>query len=158
MPPYLDQDLSGVDENDAGGSWRALPDGEYIARVVKSDYKQTRSKNGMVLKLEIKTSTPKEGTFFENLTLQHPNADTVRIAKAKLKALAVACRHPNPDRIEQSEELHDISFTVVLKRVADKDFGDSDGFANRVMSYRPMGAPASTRQTAQPKPKDDVPF
>lgn len=150
--PYLGEDLSGVDESDAQGSWRALPDGEYVARILKSEYKQTRNRDGMVLKLEIRTATPREGTFFENLTLQHPNSDTVRIAKAKLKAIAVAVRHPNPDRIENSEELHDIPFSVVLKRQKDERFGDSEGFANKAVAYKPIGAPS-----AAPKPRATAP-
>ena len=33
----LNQDLKDVDQNDAGGSWRALPPGEYVCEIIESE-------------------------------------------------------------------------------------------------------------------------
>jgi len=136
----LNQNLTDVDENDAGGSWRALPPGEYVCEITESDYKQTRSGNGMVLKLTF--SVLKEGfqgqIFFDNLTLEHSNPKTVEIGRAWLKQLAIGCGLPNPDRVESSEDLHGLPVLVKLNRVLDRDFGDETGHRNRVMAYTPV--------------------
>lgn len=162
--PRLDQDLSDVQDDDMqGGAWRALPDGEYACEVVESDYKRTKAGNGMVLTLKVEILEPeyRRRHFFDHMTLEHPNADTVRIARAQLKRIALAVRHPNPNLIGDSVELHNVPMLVKLTREKAKGgFGDVDGYENRVMSYSPMGsqAAAPTTGTRPQTAADDIPF
>jgi hypothetical protein len=162
--PRLDQDLSDVQDDDMqGGSWRALPDGEYACEIVESDYKRTKKGDGMVLKLKVEILEPEHRGrhFFDHMTLQHPNADTVRIARAQLKRVAVAVRHPNPNMIGDSVELHNVPMLAKLTREKSKgNFGDADGYENRVMAYNPMGSQTAAPKNA-PRPQtaaDDIPF
>ena len=162
--PRLDQDLSDVQDDDMqGGAWRALPDGEYACEVVESDYKRTKAGNGMVLTLKVEILEPeyRNRHFFDHMTLEHPNADTVRIARAQLKRIALAVRHPNPNLIGDSFELHNVPMLVKLTREKAKSgFGDANGYENRVMSYSPMGSQAAA-QSNGPRPQtaaDDIPF
>ena len=163
--PRLDQDLSDVQDDDMqGGSWRALPDGEYACEVVESDYRRTKAGNGMVLKLKLEILEPEYRSrhFFDHMTLEHPNADTVRIARAQLKRIALAVRHPTPNLIGDSVELHNVPMMVKLTREKAKgNFGDADGYENRVMSYRPMGATVAAQTTGtrpQTAADDSIPF
>jgi hypothetical protein len=164
--PRLNQNLSDVDPNDAnGGGWSAFPDGDYTCEVDASEYKRTAAGDGMVLKLKIAMlDDGLRGKFFyDNITLEHPNSDTVRIARAQLKQLAIAVRHPNPNMVEDSVELHGIPMIVELVRQRAKSakFGDSEGFENRVKGYRMIGTPASAppqRPATAPAPKDNLPF
>jgi len=164
--PRLDQDLSDVQDDDMqGGSWKALPDGEYACEVIESEYKPTKAGNGMVLKLKVEILEPeyRGRSFFDHMTLQHPNADTVRIARAQLKRIAIAVRHPNPNVIGDSVELHNVPMLVKLTRSKAKgSYGDADGYENRVLAYNPLGSP-SAAPTNGPKaaaPFDDssIPF
>lgn len=166
--PRLNQDLSDVKDEEMAerGPWRAIPDGEYVAEITKSDYKQTQARNGMVLKLEweILEDAQRGKRLFDALTLQHPNDDTVRIARAKLKQLAIACNHPTPDFVGDSEELHGIPvlLKVTRERAKNAQFGDADGMQNRIIAYRPVsGSPAPRAKSAEEPPPltdEEIPF
>lgn len=156
--PRIDQDLSGVQDDDlvaTGGGWRALPDGDYSCVLVESDYKTTQGGNGKFLKLkfEVLEDGLRDRSFFDNMTLQHPNPDTVRIARAQLKRLALAVRHPQPDFVGDSVELHGVPLIATLRRSKAKNekFGDADGYENRVTDYRIAGS-APPARAAAPQP------
>lgn len=164
-------DLSGVTEDDMkGGSWKALEPGTYRFMVEGSDYKETKKGNGMRLGLKLTSleSNYPNAKLYEYLTLVHPNPDTVKIARAKLKALALAVGHPAPDHIARSEELHGIPMLVkVGRKKAQEGFGDANGFDNYVVDYFPMSAassgsaaspPAYTPDDIPPPSDDDIPF
>ena len=162
----LNANLKGVDENDAGGGdWRALPAGEYVCEISESDYKQTQAGNGMVLKL--KFAVLEEGfqgkSFYDNLTLEHPKPQTVQIAKARLKQLAIGCGLPNPEYVERSEDLHSLPVLVKLNRVKGRNsqFCDSDGFENNVIGYRLVsqrGQNGGGSFEPPPHSDSDIPF
>lgn len=144
--PRLDADLSDVkDEDMGGGSWRALEPGEYVFHVTSSEYKRTKAGNGWVLKLVWDCIQPgHRAQIWDFLTLEHPNSETVRIARAKLKEVAIAVGHPNPDYIQASEELHMKPCILKVKKVRNEQFGDERGFKNEILGYKPMdGAPRS---------------
>jgi hypothetical protein len=135
---------------------------------VESDYKETRAGDGMVLKLKFECLDPPYTgrAVYENLTLEHPKEETVAIAQANLKSLAAACGHPNPDYVENSEELHNLPVVLKLKKERNPQFGDADGYQNRIVAYsstRPTTrattaqAPAAMTRPAQPS-DDEIPF
>jgi len=128
-------DLSDVDVSESG--FKSIPAGRYPATLVDSDYKATKSNEGMCLHLTFKIT---EGEYAgrelrDFLTLEHTNEQTVKIARSKLKQLAVAANHPNPDKIEDTDELHG-PLTLVITQKADKTWGDDDGFVNKISSYK----------------------
>jgi hypothetical protein len=166
--PRLDANLADVkDEDMGGGGWRAFKDGEYVFHVLESDYRPTKAKNGMVLELVYECIDPaagRSGKVYEYLCLEHPKSDVVRIAKAKLKELAIAVGHQNPDFIRASEELHNRPFILKVKRVkAEEGFGDDQGMKNEAIGYVPMGSQRPRTAAAngdEPPPHDDadIPF
>jgi hypothetical protein len=119
----------------------------------------------MVLKLKFEVlEQGYEGqTYYDNLTLEHPNEQTVKIAKAQLKRIAIACGHPNPDHVEMSEDLHNLPLMVKLNRVRGRNpsFCDENGYENNAIAYnsvasRKVGA-GDTQTTAAPV-NEDIPF
>lgn len=167
----INADLSDVSGQDGGARVRrCFEPGEYLFQILESDYTKTSAGNGMVLKLVFDCMEPgRRGKVFERLTLEHPNAETVRIARAQLKAIAIATGHPSPDFIRASEELHHKPVILKLRKVrANKGYGDDEGFENQVIGVMSPGAtrtPASNgyqgeRQGSEPPPIDDkdLPF
>ncbi len=140
-------DLSDVEVSESG--FKSLPAGRYPATIIDSDYKATKSGEGMCLHLVFAIT---EGEYAgrqlrDFLTLEHTNEQTVNIAKAKLKELAVAAGHKNPDRVEDTDELHG-PLTVVVTRKEDKDWGDDDGFVNRIQRYMAKDASSDVKASA----------
>lgn len=148
------QDVQDEDMNHSGG-WKALDDGEYRFVVTETDYKSTRKGDGMVLWVRVQCIDPNHSRskWTEFLTVEHPNPETVRIARAKLKSLAIAVGHPNPDFVEFSEHLHDRPFIgdVIQEIASDPKYGDVNGMQNRIAGYKPI--PGARR--AAPKPPVD---
>lgn len=160
--PRISQSLQDVKDEDInqGGKWRALPDGEYRFVVTETDYKSTRKGDGMVLWVSVQCidHAHQRAKWTEFLTIEHPKPDVVRIARAQLKALAIAVGHPTPDYVEFSEDLHDRPFIaeVYQSSASDPKYGDANGMQNRIGAYRPIsgGAPA---QHAAPRYSESNP-
>lgn len=128
-------DLSEANVSDAG--FNSIPAGDYTAGLVDAVYKDTNAGDGKCLHLKFLIS---EGEFsgrqlMSYLTLEHPNEKTVRIAKARLKQLASAVGHPNPDHVEDTDELVGPVILQVIQQKSD-DFGMADGFKNEIKSFK----------------------
>lgn len=167
--PRIGADLSQVtdEDMDSTGGWRALENGEYRFKITQSEYNPTAKKNGMCLHLYVQCIEPghERSRWREFLTLEHPNPDTVRIARAKLKQIAVAVGHEKPDFVEYSEDLHDIPFIAVVYRelADDAKYGDLDGYQNRINAYKPIQGELPRTLTKEefendPAPDADIPF
>lgn len=167
----INQNLSDITEDDmGGGQWTAWEQGEYRMMVVGSEYKATRNGDGHYLNLELTCLDGErhDQKKFDILVLEHPNQDTTKIARAKLKELAIACGHPSPDHISDSEELHGIPVRAYITKKKSKDpqYGDASGFENRIAGYKACeetarSAPAARPQAASQEPahvRDDIPF
>lgn len=140
--------LTGVRDEDmhkGGGMQETMPKGWYRFICKKSDYLQTKNKDGMCLHLVLTClQAPYHGRELRDfLTLEHSNAQTVQIAKAKLKELAVAVAHPNPNRVNDSLELHNIPVYAYVSthKANDPKYGDSQGLQNRITEYRSKDDP-----------------
>ncbi len=162
--PEINQNLADVKDEDMDerSGWRAIPSGEYRFVCESSVYKPTSNGTGHVLGLKWVCAEPdSSGTkLFDYLTLVHPNADTVRIAKARLKMIALAVRHPTPDFVQRSEELHGIPVIIkVEKRKAPNPrYADAEGFENAILSYKSPVAAAAQAPAQPTRPADDIPF
>ena len=163
MAPRIDADLSSVTEDDmsgggGGGDFMSIPTGEYPFIVTKSTYKTNNKGNGMVLGLQQQCLDPAIGkrVLFDHLSLANPSAEAVRIANARLKQLAIAVGHPTPDRVENSDDLHNKPYIArVVRQRADKDrlkYADEDGYENSITGYKAIDDGSRTPASDEPPP------
>lgn len=91
----------------------AIPAGEYTAKIVESDYVETKSKDGHILKLtfEIQDKEFKGHKFFVNLNLDNPSEKAMEIANNELGTI---CDAVGKAMVKKSEELHGVPMTVKL--------------------------------------------
>ncbi|MCU0732408.1 MAG: DUF669 domain-containing protein [Hyphomonas sp.] len=124
----------------------ALPAGEYIAALVKSDKKDTKNGRGAYIncEFEVQDGEAKGRRFWTLLNLWNDNAQAVEIAQRELNSIMHACGRL---RVNDTEELHGIPMRVKLKVKT-----DSYGEKNEVASYQPLnGAPVGqSSQAASP--------
>lgn len=94
-----------------------IPADWYIAKIVKSENKQTRAKDGRYLSLGFKiTAGPRTGSMlWTNLNLINKNDTAVRIAEAHLSKICAAIGYE--DDLDDSDDLHgiDLGIKVVIK-------------------------------------------
>lgn len=99
-----------------------LPEGDYLAEIVKSENKATKAGDGEYLSLQFKVleGKHKDEIVYTNLNLVNPNDVAVKIAK---KTLAKICKAVNVDvlNLENSEQLHGkpMIITVTLRPTDD---------------------------------------
>ena len=159
---HLGIDLTDVTQEDldsGGGGWLAMPEGWYRFVIQSSDYKQNHAGTGWRIGLQFHCVEP--GQFakqklFEYLSVVHRNADTMRIARAHLKQLAIALNHPTPDQIDDTEELHGLPLWVKVIQEPEENpaYADPNGVRNRIVGYRELSdVPdgASTAPAVQPQ-------
>ena len=114
-----------------------IPEGKYLAVIRDSNQTETKKHDGHYLKLEfelIGDGKYKGRKVFDNLNLQNPSGDAVRIAKAKLSSI---CRAINIMRPKESCELHNIPLVIDVKLEKRKDIpaGEPPKFSNNIIGY-----------------------
>lgn len=129
---YLNMDLS---DAKVGLGFDLVPSGDYTALVIDSEL--TRSKNdNMMLNLTwlIIEGDLAERMVFDRIMLSGSDK-AIAFGKNRLKTLADAIGHPNPNRVDDSSELHGLPclITVAIKK-GDGDYSDS----NTVKNYRAL--------------------
>jgi len=118
------------------GERDALPAGEYVAALVKSDRVEAKSGNGNAYincEFEVQDGEKQGRRFWTLLNLWNNNSTAVDIAQRELNSMMHAC---GKLRVEDTEELHGIPMLVKLKVKTDAQYGDK----NEVASYKPMNA------------------
>jgi hypothetical protein len=127
----LNANLQGVQAQD----FTPIPPGPYKSVIANSEVKES-SKNNMMLKLTfmICDGGPHNGRqVFEQFVLSSP------VAMSRLKSLALCAGHPNPDYIQDSEELHGLEVIINVKLEIDKT-GQYEP-KNKISSFKkPEGA------------------
>jgi hypothetical protein len=108
-----------------------LPAGKYLAAITASEIRPTKDGTGSYLNLEF---TILEGEFkdrkvWDRLCLNHPNAQTVKIARGNLSAI---CRAVGVMQPRDSVELHNVPLLVTVKV---KKRQDNDELVNEVRGY-----------------------
>jgi hypothetical protein len=132
----LDIDLDEIEVPEMP-EFMAIPDGKYRAMIIESDYKPTANGLGECLHLtfQILDGPHQNRRLKDFLTLEHTNETTKRIAREKLKRLALAMHFEN-GKVGDTEELHSKPVVLTVSREkTDSDFGDSEGFQNRIKKY-----------------------
>ena len=111
----------------------ALPAGQYLAHIVKSEMKPTKKKNGHYLNVHFKVLAPepmKGRMFFTNLNLDNPGAVAMEIARKELNSICDAC---GKQGVTDSEEIHQIPMTIELGiEAATSQYPES----NKILSYK----------------------
>lgn len=116
------------------GERGAIPAGEYVATLVKSDLtpsKANPSNKYIACEFAIHEGEFEGRRFWTNLNLWNGNAQAVEIAQRELNSIMHACGRL---RVDDTEELHGIPMRVKLKVKADPQYGDK----NEVASYAPL--------------------
>lgn len=103
-------------ESEKLGSFTAIPAGTYLAQIIKSELKPTKTGDGSYLQLvyQILEGDHVNRQIFARLNLQNANVQTVEIAQKTLATIAECC---GVDIVEDSEQLHNIPMyiNVVVK-------------------------------------------
>jgi hypothetical protein len=94
-------------------SFTVIPNGWYVAQIVKSELKDTRNKDGKYIALQFKIV---EGEYakrivFSNLNIINKSETAVRIAKSDLKKI---CESIDIESIVDTQELHGIDLQINL--------------------------------------------
>jgi len=108
-----------------------LPQGQYRAAVIDSEFKTTKAGDGQYLSLKIQVIDGefKGRTLFENLSLDHKSQEAAKIARSKLASL---CRAVGVNQPKDSSELHDIP---MLMEVTVRKREDNGEFTNNIKKY-----------------------
>ena len=135
--------LNGFDANtvEPTSSFDPLPAGKYMAAVTGTEMKPTKQGDGSYLEIEF---TILEGQFkdrkvWDRLCLNHPNAQTVKIARGNLSALcrAVGVMQPGDvlllenSRFDPREKRNDPGLAKELARLGDVFVNDAFSAAHR---------------------------
>jgi len=169
--PRINANLSSVTDEDMEqkGGWSVFPDGDYRAMLKSTDYKPTNAGDGMCLHLSLMLLDEKGKEIRDYLTLEHPNPTVVKIAKARLKQLAIAVGHETPNNVEDSDSLLGAPFLVRLysEVASNPKYGDKDGLQNKIGGYKGVeGQRESGPRSVNPPPEhvgggaadNDIPF
>ncbi|UQZ90858.1 hypothetical protein C4J81_17235 [Deltaproteobacteria bacterium Smac51] len=137
----INQDLTDVS---AGLGFDPVPAGEYQAHITDSDIANT--KNGdLMLKLSwtILEGPHASRMLFDRIMLSGSD-NAVDFGKRKLKTIADATGHHNPNRIEDSEELHGRPCSI---KVTIDTYESNE--RNEIKDYKSLSAPTSFAPAAR---------
>jgi hypothetical protein len=136
-------DLRGFNANEIEPTtdFDPVPTGKYLAVIIESEFKPTKSGTGNYLQLtfQIQEGAHANRLLWSRLNLDNPNATAVRIACAELSAIcrAVGVLAPN-----DSVELHNLPLVI---HVRCKKRADTGEIANEIRGYskKESASPAS---------------
>lgn len=132
----------------------AVPAGKYIAVIIESEIKPTKSGNGQFLELtfEIIDGEYKGRKVWSRLNIDNPNATAVQIARGELSAI---CRAVNVMQPKDSAELHNLPLEITVRC---KKRDDSDDITNEIKGYAPKGSTSNPVAPAAQKKADTPPW
>ena len=119
--------------------FEAIPAGKYLAAVVASQMKPTKSGMGKFLELTfgILDGEYKGRQLWARLNIENPNATAVKIARGELSAI---CRAVGVMQPRDSVELHNIPL-VILVKVKKRD--DNGELTNEIAGYEAKATAAA---------------
>lgn len=127
-----------------------IPAGKYLAVVIDSEVKPTKTGNGGYLQLtfEILDGPHKGRHLWARLNLDNPNQTAVKIARAELSAI---CRAVGVMTPSDSVELHNLPLVITVRCKKRPDTGD---VVNEIKGYAKKeaagGQPQQAAGTAPP--------
>ena len=139
-------DLNNFDANtvDPAVGFEPIPADKYVAAIIESEMKPTKSGTGKYLELtfEVLEGTLKGRKVWARLNLDNPNALTVKIAQAELSAI---CRAVGVMQPKDSCELHNLPLTITVRCKKREDTGE---ITNEVKGYAKKDAAQGVPQQA----------
>ena len=121
-----------------------LPAGKYLAAITATEMKPTKAGDGSYLQIEftVLEGEYKERKVWDRLCLNHPNAQTVKIARGNLSSL---CRAVGVMQPKDSVELHNLPLVITVKVKKREDTGE---LTNEVKGYAKKDSAAGQPQQA----------
>jgi len=109
-----------------------LPAGDYLAMIIDSEMKATKTGRGqyLALTLQVIDGPMANRLLWDRLTLVHDNPKTVEIAQ---RALSAICHAVGVLQVTDSAQLHNRPLVVRVKYVEDQQYGPK----NEVGGYKP---------------------
>lgn len=135
----LNLDLSNYEAQD---DFTPIPPGTYTVEVTDSDVTYSKAGNPMAsITFEVLGPSHAGRKLWDHFVLNND------VALRRLKGLAEAAGHRNPNYIRDTEELHGLRCTVKVT------IEEQEGYQprNRITSYKPLERPAAAG-TARPTP------
>lgn len=126
-----------ANEVDPSVGFEAVPEGKYLAVIVGSDEKSTKSGNGSYTQFEFEVvdGEYKGRKLWSRLNLNNPNTTAVAMARAELSAI---CRAVGVMVPRDSVELHNIPLYIDVKCVKRQDNGE---MSNKIKGYESKSNP-----------------
>jgi hypothetical protein len=128
-----------------------LPPGEYVVEIEKSDVKETKSRNGSYLEVQMVVidGAHKGRKLWDRINVSNPNQDCERIGLACLSALGRACGIPKLN----DEALLLQQIVVAHVKVKDSSFGAQ----NNVRTYSSLKDYQAKQQQQPTQPQQILP-
>jgi hypothetical protein len=148
-------DLHGFDANqvEPAGNFEPIPAGKYLAAIIDSEMKPTKSGDGRYLQLtfQILEGPYKNRFVWARLNLHNANETAVKIARAELSAI---CRAVGVLTSNDSVDLHNLPLVIHVKCKKRDDTGE---IGNEIKGYAKKEAPAPAAN-AQPQANSTPPW
>lgn len=137
-----------VNEKEQEQAVEAVPAGEYIAVIEDSDYAENKKGTGMLLKLtyQILDGPFKGRKVFENLGLEHENAQTAQIARRALNSICIAIGIPDGQKLQDTAQLHDIPMKIDVVVKENKEYGKQNNIRKHIKLDGTTNQPAPPEQ------------
>jgi len=132
-----------------------VPSGEYVAIIVDSDMKPTKSGNGQYLELvhELVDGPFRGRKVWGRLNLSNPNAKTVQIAQEQLSSI---CHATGVMQVQDSQQLHNRPLVIRVEFVpADGQQRQRDG--NEIKAWKRYEGAGATPPAASAQPTAAAP-
>jgi len=145
----INMDMSNVEEM---SERPVLPPGEYRVCVESSKVMTTKEKGKLMATFALRLEGNEKFNglvLFENFVLEN------EVAQKRLKALAIAAGHPNPNYVKDTEELHGKSLLVSVKVKNDDKYGEQ----NNISAFKSLtDKSAQTPQGSETKKTTAAPW
>ena len=132
----------------------ALPPGEYLAAIARSDVTDTKKGTGRKVELEFEVldGSHKGRRFWTTLNLWNPSAQAVEISQRELNSI---CHAVGKLRVADSEELHGIPMKVTLAidtsgRNVTKGYKPASGTSPAAAAPNPAASPGGAARPRGP--------
>jgi len=121
------------------GDFAPIPNGEYLAMMIDSEFKKTKNGNGEYLQccFEIVDGEHKARRLWDRLNLKNQNETSVKIAQSTLSAICHAVGIMKP---QDSAELH--GKPLKIKVVAEERDDKPGVFKNEIKGYESVNGKA----------------
>jgi hypothetical protein len=149
---YLDDPFDTV--NEEGSKFDLLPAGKYVAEIIDAVYGPTKSGRGQAVSLQwnITEGEFKNRRVFQQIMMEHENADARRIGRQRFKDAVTACGIKKDVKDLDVLRYRPCFISVRIRRDKHGEYDDK----NEVRRISPVNGPAKAATT--PELDDSIPF